>query len=332
MKHFGKILVAVEPSNVFAEVGDVLTRPSQHALDRAIWLASQTGAGLTIFSTVAISPFIENLLQEQLRDNRDEPMHATRELLERCVAQAQQKGVAAISKVTVGIPWEEICRYVQSEGHDIVIAGTRDLGRVSRIVFGSTGVKLLRNCPAPVWISRPGLSAEQLEILVPTDFSDASIEALRLALEIGQVGHACVHLLHVLGDPLSLPIWDRHVSPQMVEDYIAKRRAQFKKRLHDQLAQAGDRSPGVGAHVHVIEGAPDDAILQAIDDLNINLVVMGTAARSGLARVALGNTTERLISHMRCSLVAVKPPGFRCPLISDSETVVHPPMSPARTF
>jgi len=335
MKCFRKILVAVESANVFAQAGDELSAPSQHALTRAIWLAGQTGAELTIFSTVALSPFIEDLLREQLAEGSDAPTRAMHEILERCVAQAEQKGVQARSKVAAGVPWQEICRQAQSEDYDVVIAGTRDLGHVGRILFGSTGMKLLRNCPAPVWITRPGLRDDRFEILVPSDFSDASLNSLRFALEIGRFGHACIHLLHVVDEPLSPPTWYGYVPPQMVENYIASRRANVKKKLHDQLGQAGDRSSEVGVHVHVVEGQPDEAILQAIDDLNINLVVMGTAARSGVARVVLGNTTERLISHMRCSLIAVKSPEFQSSLSLDSQADVTPAtssMSPSRSI
>jgi nucleotide-binding universal stress UspA family protein len=314
MRSCRKILVAVEPSNVVAQATDELTAPSQHALTRAIWLASQSRAELTIFSTVVLSPFIQDLLREQLTEGQDVPTRAAYELLERPVALATQKGVQARSKVAVGIPWQEICREAESDDYDVVIVGTRDLGHVGRILFGSTGMKLLRNCSAPIWITRPGLRDERFEILVPSDFSDASLNALRFAMEIGRFGHACVHLLHVVDESPAIPIWHGRFSPQVVEDYFATRRAKVKKRLHDQLAQVGDRSPQVGVQVHVVEGQPDETILQAIDDLKINLVVMGTAARSGVQRIVLGNTTERLVSHMRCSLIAVKGPDFQSPV------------------
>jgi universal stress protein E len=42
--------------------------------------------------------------------------------------------------------------------------------------------------------------------------------------------------------------------------------------------------------------------------------VMGTSARSGLSNLVLGNTAERLISHMKCSVIAVKPHDFECPV------------------
>ena len=326
MNCFRKILVAVEPGHAVAVAGDRPSGPSEHALTRAIWLANGTGAELTIFSVVSLPLFMEQLLAEQLSDTQQEdaPTQATREMLERCAAQAKAVGVDARIRLARGIPWQEICRHVKSESYDVVIAGTRDLGRLGRILFGSTGMELLHNCPAPVWLARPGARADRCDILVPSDFSESSSEALRLALEIGRYGRACVHLLHVIDEPLAPPAWYVRVPHEMIEEYLAGRRAEAKKRLHQQLAACGDRTPELGVRVHVVEGSADEEILRAIDDLNASLVVMGTAARSGVSRVVLGNTAERLVSHMRCSLVAVKPPGFECPLSLETEAGSRP--------
>ena len=70
--------------------------------------------------------------------------------------------------------------------------------------------------------------------------------------------------------------------------------------------------------VHVVDGPADEAILKAINDFQIDLVVMGTSARSGFTNLVLGNTAERLISHMKCSVIAVKPHDFVCPVTVDA--------------
>jgi len=54
-----------------------------------------------------------------------------------------------------GKSWIEIIRQVLREQHDLVITGTRDLGAHGRLLFGSTGMKLLRYCPCPVWVTKP---------------------------------------------------------------------------------------------------------------------------------------------------------------------------------
>ncbi|UUI62888.1 universal stress protein [Aeromonas salmonicida] len=48
--------------------------------------------------------------------------------------------------------------------------------------------------------------------------------------------------------------------------------------------------------------------------LNIDLVVMGTVARTGIAGVIIGNTAESVLSQLNCSVFAIKPKGFVSPL------------------
>jgi nucleotide-binding universal stress UspA family protein len=325
VKRFRNILVGVDLTNADRQAPIALSRPSRQALARAIWLAAHTRGKLTIFSALPVSPFVQDLQQERLSQATDEGVRQANAILDSLVAQATAEGVDARAKFAFGTPWEEICRQQQGDNHDLVVVGTRDLGHVTRVLFGSTAMKLLRHCPCPVWVARPDAYWEHQEILVPSDFSDVSLEALRIAVEGRQLVDSRVHVLHVLQGLVGPPAWYGRVAGQMVEDYVAEQRAQVKKRLHEQLAQAGEHARQ-HVQVHVVEGSPDEAILKAIDDLKIDLVIMGTAARSGLASMMLGNTTERLISHIRCSLIAVKPQGFQFQSLPVSEVGVRQPI------
>jgi universal stress protein E len=314
MQRFRKILVGVDLSSAdhLAEVE--LTPPSREALRRAIWLAAHTRGELTIFSALDVSAHARTVLQEELQHAPGDLEREAYEILERFVEQAKSEGVEARQKLAFGTPWQEICRQVLAEKHDLVLVGTRDLGQISRILFGSTGMKLLRNCPCPVWVTRPDPNWDDLNILVPSDFSDVSLEALRIAVNGGQLVDTRLHLLHALEGQIGPPAWFGRVQRQIVEDYIASQRAEAEQRLHEQLALTDYRTLQHGVQVHVVEGPPDEAILKAIDDFQIDLVVMGTAARSGLSSLMLGNTAERLISHLKCSVIAVKPLEFVCPV------------------
>jgi universal stress protein E len=314
MQHFRNILVGIDLSNADREADLELAPPSQQALQRAIWLAAHTGGKLTIFTALDISPSAQAMLQDELSHGPEDIESAASEILERFVAQAHGEDIEAQQKLAFGRPWEEICRQVLAEGHDLVVVGTRDLGRVGRILFGSTGTKLLRFCPCPVWITRPDPNWEDLNILVPTDFSDVALQALRIAINGGQLVETRTHLLHALEGQIGPPAWFGKVQKQMVQDYIAQERAEATRRLHEQLALTDYRTLKHGVEIHVVEGPPEEAILKAVDDFQIDLLVMGTSARSGIASLVPGNTAERLASHLKCSVIGVKPPDFKCPI------------------
>jgi universal stress protein E len=314
MQHFRNILVGIDLSNADRQADVELAPPSQQALRRAMWLAAHTSGKLTIFTALDISPSAQAMLQDELSHGPEDIELAAAEILERFVAQAKNEDIEAQQKLTFGRPWEEICRQVLAEGHDLVVVGTRDLGRVGRILFGSTGTKLLRFCPCPVWITRPDPNWDDLNILVPTDFSDVALQALRIAVNGGQLVETRTHLLHALEGQIGPPAWFGKVQKQMVQDYIAQERAEATRRLHEQLALTDYRTLRHGVELHVVDGPPEEAILKAVDDFQIDLLVMGTSARSGIAGLVPGNTAERIASHLKCSVIGVKPPGFKCPI------------------
>jgi len=59
---------------------------------------------------------------------------------------------------------------------------------------------------------------------------------------------------------------------------------------------------------------PDIAIQHYIEVHNIHLLVMGTIGRGGIRGIMIGNTAERLLPEVHCSVLAVKPPDFVCPI------------------
>ena len=58
-------------------------------------------------------------------------------------------------------------------------------------------------------------------------------------------------------------------------------------------------------------------IQDAIEESSADLLVMGTIARSGIPGLLVGNTAERLMPSVTCSVIAVKPEGFVCPVQLD---------------
>jgi universal stress protein E len=77
--------------------------------------------------------------------------------------------------------------------------------------------------------------------------------------------------------------------------------------------------------LHVTERrvVADSAILRFIKDHNVDLLVMGTMARSGMPGVFIGNTAERLALSVTCSLLALKPADFQCPVPLSAAPAKH---------
>jgi universal stress protein E len=92
---------------------------------------------------------------------------------------------------------------------------------------------------------------------------------------------------------------------QVVEDTRRKESAALE-RLVMSCSERLD-----GAVLESAYGEPEDVISQFVESHGIDVVVMGTVARTGIAGLVMGNTAERVLRRLRGSVFAVKPAGFR---------------------
>ena len=66
-------------------------------------------------------------------------------------------------------------------------------------------------------------------------------------------------------------------------------------------------------HIHLRQGTPQEELTAAVERLDADFVVMGSVSRSALDRMLLGSTAERVLDHVTCDLLLVKPPGLAGP-------------------
>ena len=75
--------------------------------------------------------------------------------------------------------------------------------------------------------------------------------------------------------------------------------------------------------VHLAEGEPSRELVRLVRRFRAQLVVMGAVSRTGLKRLFIGNTAEKIIDALDCDVCIVKPPGFR------TSVPAHPTHLPA---
>lgn len=317
MSDLNTILVGVD---LLGSPAGKLSPPVNEAVEQAIWLAQRLSSEITYLAAVELPTGGEiHPLEFDSERVASEVESSAREALDGLVGRANERGVHAIGKFADGQGWVELTKEAICGRHDLVLVGTRNVGAVRHALFGSTARKLLHNCPGPIWVAKPEPHATPANLLVASDLSDVSDDALRLALRIAREASAKLHLLYVVEHPYAR-LWEAGLIEARHEELTrAKVRELAEKRLREQLARvAGSTAPN--AEICVAEGAyqADDAVLKYIDSKQIDLLVMGTTARHGLAGVFLGNTAERLLTSLNCSLLAVKPADFVCPVPLES--------------
>lgn len=129
------------------------------------------------------------------------------------------------------------------------------------------------------------------DILLPTDGSSGTAEALEHALAVAKDRDATVHGLYVLDTRLTRAAAD-DARDDLVENLETEGTAALDD-VRDELDAAG-----VEAVTQTVEGVPHREILAYAEDQNVDLIVMGTHGRTGPDRIAhLGSTTDRVVKN-----------------------------------
>ena len=306
MRQFKKILVGVDLSQGDKLVGEDLAPPTSAAIEQALWLAKLNSAHLQFFYTLDIGYPAQLLIQEEHNKNST-VFNKAKRALERLVQRATDMGLSAEQVVTFGKSWLGIIRQVIRDRCDLVIVGAKDRGPLERLFIGSTGMKLLRKCPCPVWVTHAEESAAHDAILVGHDLTEVGDLALDLAASMAELHGATLHVVHAM-EPVFLDAVESIAGLDVVDE---NKRREAYHRIREQLERFNLPSE---PQVHVVSGPAAAVLLQRIEQYKIDLLVMGTIARTGVNGLIFGNTAERLLPQVNCSVIAVKPADFRSPV------------------
>lgn len=229
------------------------------------------------------------------------------EMLRRVVGDVRGQGISADYEVCFGSGWFEIIRRVLQNGHDLVIVGAHQGSLLQDSLYGNTGMKLVRKCPCPVWVTRPQSDRRIRSILIAHCLREVGDNALHFGCSMAELFDSEVHVIHVIEGAS----WHLSEPPDAVDlnDNVAWTDAM--DRIKNQLTAY---NLNVAATVHVLNQSPRKALLAYVEKHGIELLVMGTIARSGAAGIITGNTAETLLQQVTCSLFVVKPPGFISPV------------------
>ncbi len=306
MKRFTNILVGVDLSKGGALVSKKLAKPSREAVERALWLAKLNSARLLFMYSLDVSAKTQHLIQENQGSEPTVVDHAE-VVMRRLVERANQEGIEADFRVEFGRSWVNIIRQVLRNAHDLVLVGTRHVSAVKSFLVGSTGIKLLRKCPCPVWLAQPQPDRQMASILVAHDLGPVGDLAMQLGCSMAQLHDAQLHVLHAAEYSEYNTILPQRILAEKADEY----RQQAEEHIAAQLDNFDLSLP---AQVHFVTKPPDVAILHHIECQRVELLVMGTVARVGISGMFTGNTAERLLPQIPCSVLAVKPTGFKSPV------------------
>lgn len=301
-------------------------RPGERAtVARAAALAKRNGARLKLVEVIEKIPReMQRMITVALpSDLMKLVLQDRRERLEGLTAPLKDQGIRASSTVLSGTPFLEITRQVVRRKHDLVILTAEGKGGLKERLLGSTSLHLLRKCPCPIWVMKPTRSKRYKRILAAVD-PDAfdserdglNVRVLDLATSLARIEGSHLSVVHVWSLPgESLYRGGRTGIPiNEVEAMVAEVEEGSRKRVDELLDRYA--LDDIRHDTHVLKGEAGDRILELARESKADLLVMGTVCRTGVPGFFVGNTVEKVLQHLDCSLLAVKPKGFVTPVRS----------------
>lgn len=290
MKQLEKILVAID-----------FELASQNALRLAMRLASAFESEIFLIHVI---PEIKNfrMIRSQMRDHVSKKMKALGE-------EIQKEGISVVDPIIrFGIPFERVIEYSEELDVNLIVLGSGN--QPHRNTLGGVAEKVMTYAAQPVWIVKRGTPPRIRNILCPVDFSESSRRALRNAILLAKRFRA--HLtVQTVFEPLLSHYFGKGATPGESKERLTVRRQQQE---FDRFLR-GFQLEEVSYKKLIRRGKPSDEILHTVQDIRADLLVMGSTGKTGLTRMLLGSTTEKVVRALPCSSIVLKQEHvFRIPI------------------
>lgn len=205
--------------------------------------------------------------------------------------------------ISRGNPADEISRLALEQKTDMVITATHGKSGVKRFLIGSVTEKLMKTLHCPLLVlhtrkhdfkSLAGFEMKLKKILVGCDFSPDSKLALNYGLNLAQKFQAELYLAHV-------------IKPTEYEEKREKDnelRGRLKKQLHIMIPE--ECLNWCTPKTILLDGEPYKELMNYVEEQEIDMIVLGIRGHTLWEKLLVGSTTDRVIRHSPCPVMAVR--------------------------
>lgn len=304
--------------------------PCEIALHRAKTLAENNLADLMILRIVTISydflPKEDSVYKRLKKALTDDWQKYLQSIIENAPANVRITGNLVFDR-----PFPLIIQEVLRNGHDLLIKCAENNSGIKNMLLGSVDMHLLRKSPCPVWIIHKEEQTKYRRILAAVDidktdsgaeFSGLNRQVLEMASSLALSEFCELHIVHAwsaFGEGLLKTPRFRIMEDTEITGWVEEKKKvheQQIKNLMDNLSDilGKETMEYLDPKIHIRKGEPHQVISDVVEEYEADIVVMGTVARTGIPGFFMGNTAERILHTLDCSVLAVKPEGFVTPV------------------
>lgn len=235
-------------------------------------------------STIDISRFVNNLLEENLRKQKEE---------------LEELGFEVKTKTLIGNLKREINQITADFDASLVIAAAKEKTLLGQLLYGELAYDIISKSKEPILLLRPDeeTKGESIieNILFPTDFSENANKAFSYLEKIIDIKRVKVTLMHVQ---------DR----TKIDPYLVDRLEEFNKKDTKRLDELRKKLVDKGCNqvdTILVYGSPSVEILKTINDRKVTLTIMGSQGKGIVTELFIGSVSNNVARHAKCSVLLI---------------------------
>ena len=258
---------------------------SDRALRRATLLARETGASLAL---------VHGLDNDRAPRIVEREMREAETLLRELISTLQSvDGIKSTARVILGEPSQAILEAARVDVPGLLVIGPHRRQIFRDVFVGTTAERTIRLASCPVLMVNAAPVGPYRHVLVTTDLSEVSREAIGAYAKLNLAEQARHSALHIFDAPALRLALSPELPKDEREDYIEERRAAAGRDLTSFLATT--KATGIQFLLRYGANLASHEILEAAVETHSDLIVLGTHSRRGLKRLLLGSVTERVL-------------------------------------
>lgn len=298
---------------------------ARHALEVALELARRTAAKLWVATAVPsiARPRRMDVIEPEAPVIADAPFEYEQRVIEsagrkirQTVAELGGSGVDLNVEVALHVgkrkPFAFLLQTANFRQADLIVVGATGAGAIRRWLVGSTAERLVRKSRFPVLVVSTQQPLVPKQIACAVDFSDASRLALSWSAGMARLFSAQLSVVYVLKTGIGPQVETLIGIDRMSLPHFPERDDEDRKWAKAALADfvQGANLDGLAWSAQVIEGSAPAEILSFTKLRHVDLLCMGSLGRDRLEGMVIGNTAEKVLRALPCSLLAIKPDDF----------------------
>jgi len=284
MNIYRKILVAIDGS-----------KTSMNALREFINFSRADNPDITIISVI---PHYDGDLNALWVDNIGSAVKKQCDMaLSDALKIAKDAGVSVRAVCEEGEIHERIVELADAENYDLIVMGKEGMSLIGKALVGSVTARVIGYSRQDVLVIPNGAKVSWNNLLIATDGSVYSEAAAMKAIEIAKQYHSQVKALSVVDVTVEFMIRAQEVYKSLVQ------KAQDITNSIKTLAS----SMGISVEPIVRDGEIYKTIIDVAKEYQTDMIVMGSLGKTGMKRLLMGSTAERVLGHASFPVLIVKP-------------------------